>query len=273
MEAVATAHLKRIGAYLKPRLLKAPAPACEFPVKATIVIPVRNRAETIGHSMESALGQKAPFAFNVIVVDNHSTDRTTALVRGVNDPRLVHIIPERFDLGIGGCWNEAIHSSRCGRYALQLDSDDLLVDDTALLRVVEEFERNAPAMVVGSYTTVDYSLKEVPPGLVDHREWTEENGHNNILRVNGFGAPRAFDVNVLRAFGGLPNVSYGEDYAVGLRLCREYAVSRIFDSLYLCRRWEGNTDSAISLETSNRYDGYKDWLRTQEIRARRRRAG
>jgi len=203
----------------------------------------------------------------VIVVDNHSTDNTTEMLRGVHDSRLVHIIPERRDLGIGGCWNEAIHSTHCGRYAVQLDSDDLYINDAVLARMVSDLERGPFAMVVGSYTMVDFSLKPIPPGIIDHREWTRENGRNNALRINGLGAPRAFDTSILRHID-FPNVSYGEDYAVALRISREYEIGRIYDSVYLCRRWEGNTDSALPLETANRYDAYKDLLRTAEIQAR-----
>jgi GT2 family glycosyltransferase len=269
MESIATAHLKRIGAWLEPRFESVPAPVESFPVRASIVIPVRNRERTILDAVQSALNQKAPFDYNVIVVDNHSTDRTTEILRNVSDTRLVHIIPDRQDLGIGGCWNVAIESRWCGRYVVQLDSDDLYVDDQVLGRIVAELERGPYAMVVGSYTMVDFSLKEIPPGLIDHREWTPENGRNNALRINGLGAPRAFDASVLRKVG-FANVSYGEDYAVALRISRDYEIGRIYDSVYLCRRWEGNTDSALPLETMNRYDAYKDWVRTIEIHARRR---
>ena len=270
MERVATAHLKRIGAWLEPRfesIPSSPSSGGPFPVKASVVIPVRNRERTVLDAVQSALSQKADFDFNLIVVDNHSTDRTTEILQGVRDPRLKHMVPERRDLGIGGCWNEAIYSGQCGRYAIQLDSDDLYINDGVLRRIVAEFEAGPYAMVIGSYSMVDFSLKSIPPGLIDHREWTRENGRNNALRINGLGAPRAFDTSILRRFG-FPNVSYGEDYAVALRISREYEIGRIYDSVYLCRRWEGNTDSALPLEVANRYDLYKDWLRTMEIRAR-----
>ena len=270
MERVATAHLKRIGAWLEPRfesIPSSPSSGGPFPVKASVVIPVRNRERTVLDAVQSALSQKADFDFNVIVVDNHSTDRTTEILQGVRDSRLKHMVPERRDLGIGGCWNEAIYSGQCGRYAIQLDSDDLYINDGVLRRIVAEFEAGPYAMVIGSYSMVDFSLKSIPPGLIDHREWTRENGRNNALRINGLGAPRAFDTSILRRFG-FPNVSYGEDYAVALRISREYEIGRIYDSVYLCRRWEGNTDSALPLEVANRYDLYKDWLRTMEIRAR-----
>ena len=270
MELIATEHLKRIGAWLPPDFEKVPAAAETFPVKASVVIPVRNRERTILDAVQSALTQRADFTFNVIVVDNHSTDRTTEILRGINDPRLKHVVPERRDLGIGGCWNEAVCSTDCGQYAIQLDSDDLYIDDTVLRRIVGELEAGPYAMVVGSYTMVDFSLKEIPPGLIDHREWSRANGRNNALRINGLGAPRAFNTSVLRRIG-FPNVSYGEDYAVALRISRNYEIGRIYEPLYLCRRWEGNSDSALPLEVANRYDLYKDWLRTVEIRARIRR--
>ena len=269
MESIATEHLKRIGACLEPQFEAVPSPAEQYPVRASIVIPVKNRERTILEAVQSALGQKTDFTFNVIVVDNHSTDRTTEILRGFGDPRLVHIVPERRDLGIGGCWNEAIYSSHCGRYAAQLDSDDLYANDAVLTRIVAELERGPYAMVVASYTMVDFSLKQIPPGLIDHREWTRENGRNNALRINGLGAPRAFDTSVLCRIG-FPNVGYGEDYAVALRISRDYEIGRIYDSVYLCRRWEGNTDSALPLETVNRYDAYKDWIRSVEIQARQR---
>jgi hypothetical protein len=270
MERIATAHLKRIGAWLQPEFDKVPAAAETFPVKASVVIPVRDRERTILDAVQSALAQSAGFEFNVIVVDNHSTDRTTEIVRGISDPRLKHVVPKRHDLGIGGCWNEAIYSSDCGHYVIQLDSDDLYINDGVLRRIVAELEAGPYAMVIGSYTMVDFSLREIPPGLIDHREWSRENGSNNALRINGLGAPRAFDTSVLRSIG-FPNVSYGEDYAVALRISRNYEIGRIYESLYLCRRWEGNSDSALPLEVANRYDLYKDWLRTIEIQARMRR--
>jgi GT2 family glycosyltransferase len=270
MEQIAIAHLKRIGAWLAPRFERVPAAAKSFPVKASVIIPVRNRERTILDAVRSALAQRADLDFNVIVVDNHSTDRTTELLSGIGDPRVVHIIPERKDLGIGGCWNEAIYSSHCGQYAVQLDSDDLYANDSVLARIVAELDSGPYAMVVGCYTMVDFSLQEILPGLVDHREWTRDNGRNNALRINGLGAPRAFNTSVLRRIG-FPNVSYGEDYAVALRVSREYEIGRIYDSVYLCRRWEGNSDSALPHEVANRYDHYKDWLRTLEIEARKRR--
>ncbi len=269
MEQAVTAHLKRIGAWLPPRRELAPPCRESFPVEASVVIPVRNREKTIADAVNSVLGQRATFAFNVIVVDNHSTDGTTAILRDLaaRDRRVVHIVPQAVDLGIGGCWNEAVFSPHCGRYAVQLDSDDLYDGPDALARVVAELRRGPYAMVVGSYRLVDFQLNELPPGLIDHREWTPENGHNNLLRVNGLGAPRAFDTAVLRDHP-LPDVSYGEDYAAGLRITRTYVLGRIYEPTYLCRRWEGNTDAALPVAEVNRHNTYKDWLRTMEIMAR-----
>jgi GT2 family glycosyltransferase len=269
MERIAAAHLKRIGAWLHPQFDKVPAAAQRFPVKASVVIPVRSRERTILEAVQSALNQSTDFDFNVIVVDNHSTDRTTEILRAISNSRLIHIVPERRDLGIGGCWNEAIYSKHCGQYAVQLDSDDLYINGEVLRRIVAELEAGPYAMVVGSYTMVDFSLNQIPPGLIDHREWTRDNGRNNALRINGLGAPRAFNTSVVRRIG-FPNVSYGEDYAVALRISRDYEIGRIYQSVYLCRRWEGNSDSALPLEVANRYDSYKDWLRSVEIQARTR---
>ncbi len=270
MEQIASEHLKRIGAWLEPVFNAVPAPREQFPLKASVIIPVRNRVKTIVDAAQSALAQTAGFAFNVIVVDNHSTDGTTEILQKLasDNGNLIHLVPERTDLGIGGCWNEAIYSLNCGRYAVQLDSDDIYADNKSISQVVAEFETGRYAMVIGSYTIVDFDLEELPPGLIDHREWTRDNGRNNALRINGLGAPRAFDVSVLRKIG-LPNVSYGEDYAVALRISREYEIGRIYDSLYYARRWSGNSDSSLPLATMNRYDAYKDRLRSIEILARR----
>lgn len=269
MENVATAHLKRVGAWLSPDFKPAPQTAFVYDKRASIVIPVKNRAATIRDAVCSAMAQKTDFDFNILVVDNHSSDDTPQILAQLasDNVRVKHIVPAREDLGIGGCWNEAIYSGLCGRYAVQLDSDDLYADEFTLQRVIEAFGQDRYAMVIGSYTTVDFELNELPPGLIDHREWTPENGRNNALRINGLGAPRAFDVNVLREVG-LPNVSYGEDYAVALRISRDYEIGRIYDSIYLARRWGGNSDSALPLGVMNRYDAYKDFIRRQEIGAR-----
>ncbi|MDD4357899.1 MAG: DUF4922 domain-containing protein, partial [Smithellaceae bacterium] len=269
LEKIATGHLKRIGAHLPARTKKAPQETTDFQWEASIVIPVLNREKTIGDALESAVGQQTNFPFNVLVVDNHSTDKTANILKkfAAKHPHLRHMVPERRDLGIGGCWNEAIYSPHCGRYAVQLDSDDLYSSPESLQTIVNTLRRGRYAMVVGSYTLVNERQKEIPPGLIDHREWTSRNGHNNLLRINGMGAPRAFDTNVLRR-SGFPNVSYGEDYAVALRMTREYRVGRIYESLYLCRRWADNTDAALSVERQNRNDFYKDRLRTMELRTR-----
>ncbi|MDI9571542.1 MAG: glycosyltransferase family 2 protein [Pseudomonadota bacterium] len=273
MEAVATAHLRRLGAWLPPTFRTPPAVnAGSYPVEASVVIPVRNREKTIAAAVRSALAQETGFSFNILVVDNHSTDATGAIVAGLagRDPRVEILTPSRRDLGIGGCWNEAIYSPRCGRYAVQLDSDDLYSGPDSLERLVAKLRSESAAAVIGAYALVDEELRDIPPGLIDHREWTEENGRNNALRVNGFGAPRAFRTDILRGFGGFPNVSYGEDYAVCLRISRHYRIGRIYEGLYLCRRWRDNTDAALSSAERNRNDAYKDRLRSLEIRARQR---
>ncbi|MDD5232532.1 MAG: glycosyltransferase family 2 protein [Syntrophales bacterium] len=270
MERAATEHLRRIGAWLEPSFQPVPADDSAYPVEASVIIPVRNRARTIAEAVKSALGQKTEFPFNVIVVDNYSSDGTTAILDGLvkKNRRLVHLIPGRFDLGIGGCWNEAVFSEHCGRHAVQLDSDDLYSSDNSLSELVNAFPAGDCGMVIGSYLLVDGAMNEIPPGLIDHREWTDENGRNNALRVNGLGAPRAFRTCLLRERGFL-NVSYGEDYEMGLRLSRRYRVGRIYENLYLCRRWEGNTDADLTTATKNRYDLFKDNIRTLEIAARR----
>jgi hypothetical protein len=273
MEAVFTAYLKEIGAYVPfGRLREAKEETSgSFPVEASIVIPVKNRKGATADVVQNALSQKTDFAFNVIVVDNHSMDCTTKVLSGLSSrySAVKHIVPARTDLGIGGCWNEAIQAAACGRYAVQLDSDDLYGSIHTLQKIVDLLRAGGYAMVIGSYTLVDADLREIPPGLIDHREWSDENGHNNALRVNGLGAPRAFSTALVRRVG-FPNVSYGEDYAVALRMCREYRIGRIYESLYLCRRWPGNTDAALSIEQANRNDFFKDKVRTDEILARQR---
>lgn len=270
MEDVATEHLKRLGAFLTPDFLPLPVSCTSFPVEASVIIPVRNRVRTIGDAVKSALSQKTDFPFNIIVVENHSTDGTDRILKPLarQHPAVHPLVPAREDLGIGGCWQEAVQSPLCGRYAVQLDSDDLYSGPDTLQRLVDRLREDHYAMVVGSYTIVNEKMQEIPPCLIDHREWTDANGRNNALRINGLGAPRAFHTELIRQIG-FPNVSYGEDYAAALRLSRYYRIGRIYDSLYLCRRWAGNTDAALSVTQANRYDAYKDMLRTMEILARR----
>jgi len=266
MEQVAAHHLKKINAYINPESKKSDRFENKFNCEASIVIPVKNRVNTIGDAINSALKQKTKFNFNVIVVNNHSNDGTTELIKNksLEDKRVIHIFPARTDLGIGGCWNEAIFHPECGKFVVQLDSDDLYLDKNTLQKIVDKFYEEKCAMVIGSYKLTDFTLNEIPPGIIDHREWTDENGHNNALRINGLGAPRAFYTLILREIK-FPNVSYGEDYAVGLAISRQYRVGRIFEPIYLCRRWEGNTDSSLSIEKQNANNYYKDSLRTKEI--------
>ena len=270
MEEICTEYLKRIGAWLKPEFKEIPSSGLnESGVVASVVIPVFNRIRTVKDAVESALSQKCDFAFNVIVVDNHSNDGTTELLASLAeaDSRLVHIVPERNDLGIGGCWNMAVHHRLCGEYAVQLDSDDVYSGENTLAEIVNAFREQKCAMVVGTYQMTDFQMNPIPPGVIDHREWTEGNGRNNALRINGLGAPRAFWTPLLRKLN-LPNTSYGEDYALGLRISREYRIGRIYDVLYCCRRWEGNSDSALDIERVNANNLYKDRIRTWELEAR-----
>lgn len=268
MEQVCTAHLKRIGAYLEPKFKDVEFTG-SFPVTASVVIPVYNRVRTVKDAVESALAQQCDFPFNVIVVDNHSTDGTTELLEEIaaKDERLVHIVPAKYDLGIGGCWNLAVHSEKCGEFAVQLDSDDVYSGPDTLTKIVNAFRGQNCAMVVGTYQMTNFDMQPIPPGIIDHREWTEENGRNNALRINGLGAPRAFWTPLLRQIN-LPNTSYGEDYALGLRISREYRIGRIYDVLYCCRRWEGNSDAALDIERVNANNLYKDRIRTWELEAR-----
>lgn len=313
MERICTGHLKCIGAWL------APLPAIgtqtqasvtsdmisgnggssrqsdirvtgedDFSVTASVIIPVFNRVRTIRDAVESAMLQKCSFRYNVIVVDNHSTDGTSELLEKMvaeyasggnvsgtdgtrtpdpSSPALVHLVPERHDLRIGGCWNYAADSPACGKYAVQLDSDDVYSGPDTLAKIVAAFEEQSCAMVIGSYQMTDFNMKPIPPGVIDHREWTDENGRNNALRINGLGAPRAFRTSLLRRFR-FPDTSYGEDYAMGLRISREYRIGRIYDVLYCCRRWEGNSDAALDLDRVNANNLYKDRLRTWELEAR-----
>jgi GT2 family glycosyltransferase len=270
LEKVATNYLKLIGAHLKTRTKKPPADKVHYPVTASVIIPVLNRKKTIAVAIKSALDQKTDFNFNIIVVNNHSIDGTGEIIEklALRHPEIKHIVPSRRDLSIGGCWDEAIYSSCCGKYAVQLDSDDLYSTPETLQKIIDVFEEGHCAMIVGSYTIVNERLEIIPPGLIDHREWTNANGHNNALRINGLGAPRAFNTSAIRRIG-FPNVGYGEDYAVALRITREYKIGRIYESLYLCRRWSDNTDAGLSVEKQNRNDYYKDKLRTLEIAARK----
>jgi glycosyltransferase involved in cell wall biosynthesis len=271
-EIVCTKHLKLIGSYIEPEsIVDVAVERYDFDREASVIIPVRNRVKTIEDAIRSALAQRTMFQFNVMVVDNLSTDGTTEVIQKVaaEDSRVVHIIPTRKDLGIGGCWSLAFNDTRCGRFAIQLDSDDLYSGTDTLQRIVDKFYEEHCAMVIGSYRMCNFQLETLPPGLIDHREWTPENGHNNALRINGLGAPRAFFTPLLRKIG-MPNTSYGEDYAVGLAFCRKYKIGRIYDELYLCRRWEGNSDASLTPEQVNRNNVYKDSLRTMEIINRRR---
>ena len=270
MEAACMEHLKLTGGYLQPYSGTAVnVDSGAFPVLASVIIPVRNRARTIADAVKSALTQELDGLFNVIVVDNHSTDGTTRILADIasSNTRLIHIIPERTDLGIGGCWNLAVNSPDCGRFAVQLDSDDLYSGPDTLQKIIDKFRQGGYSMVIGSYRMCNFNLETLPPGIIDHREWTDENGPNNALRINGLGAPRAFYTPVVRKIG-FPNVSYGEDYAVAIRIAGEYRIGRIFDELYLCRRWEGNSDHALSPEKVNANNYYKDTLRTTELERR-----
>lgn len=272
MEKVCTAHLKRIGAWLEPKFKDPDINDFEgaaFNVKASVVIPVFNRIKTVKDAVTSALSQKTDFPYNVIVVDNHSTDGTTGLLEEMasENPGLVHVVPARYDLGIGGCWNLAVHHELCGEYAVQLDSDDVYSGPDTLQKIVDAFREQRCAMVVGTYQMTDFNMDPIPPGVIDHKEWTEDNGRNNALRINGLGAPRAFWTPLLRTIN-LPNTSYGEDYALGLRISREYRIGRIYDVLYCCRRWDGNSDAALDIDKVNANNQYKDRIRTWELEAR-----
>ncbi|MBF1570292.1 MAG: DUF4922 domain-containing protein [Prevotella sp.] len=271
MEQAATAHLSVINALVDTTQYAQPDFSAEaFPVEASVVIPVFNREKTVHDAVVSALSQKTDFSFNVIVVDNHSTDGTTEILSSLAaDERLVHLIPTRTDLGIGGCWNYAINDAHCGRFAVQLDSDDLYSSENTLQTIVDAFHEQNAAMIVGSYRMCDFDLNTLPPGLISHNEWTEDNGCNNALRINGLGAPRAFFTPLVRQHQ-FPNTSYGEDYAMGLAFSRRFRIGRIYDELYLCRRWGGNSDAVLSIDKVNANNHYKDQLRTVEILARQK---
>jgi hypothetical protein len=267
MEQVCTAHLREIGA-----LLIAPFPETIlsqiFEYEASVIIPVRNRVKTIRDAIVSVLIQKTSFKFNLIVVDNYSNDGTSEILKEYADQgKLVHVIPDRKDLGIGGCWNLAVSLPQCGKFAVQLDSDDLYLNEVTLQTIVDKFYEENCAMVIGSYRMTNFNLEEIPPGVVDHREWTDENGPNNALRINGLGAPRAFYTPVFREIM-VPNVSYGEDYAIGLAISGKYKIGRIYQPIYLCRRWEENSDADIDIGRQNSYNLYKDRLRTIELQRR-----
>lgn len=269
MEKACTSHLKAIGGYLKPSFKPVHFEEGDFPVEASVIIPVRNRVRTIEDAVRSVFMQKANFPFNLIVIDNHSNDGTTELLKklAAEDQRLIHLIPGRNDLGIGGCWNEGVFHPRCGKFSIQLDSDDLYKDEGVVQRIVEAFYEQNCAMVVGTYQMVNFDLQEIPPGIIDHREWTPDNGRNNALRINGLGAPRAFYTPVIREIR-VPNVSYGEDYALGLAISRQYQIGRIYEPLYFCRRWDDNTDASLDVVKMNFHNTYKDRIRTIELRAR-----
>jgi len=271
MEMACTSHLKAVGGWLKPEFEKIDFNSGNFDFEASVIIPVKNRVKTIGDAIKSILRQEAKLRFNIIVIDNFSTDGTSDIIRSFaeKDQRVIHVIPSRKDLGIGGCWNEGIFRKECGKFAIQLDSDDLYIDNNVIARIVEAFYTQKCAMVVGSYRMVNFNLEEIPPGVIDHKEWTPENGRNNALRINGLGAPRAFYTPVLRKIR-VPNVSYGEDYAVGLAISRHYQIGRIYEPLYLCRRWDENSDAALDINKMNRYNLYKDRIRTIELLARKR---
>ena len=267
-EEAFTYHLKKIGAFLPQRTKLINTNEGHFEYEASVIIPVRNRVKTIDDAIKSVLEQVTDFKFNIIIIDNHSTDGTTECIdRYKDNKKVIHLVPERTDLGIGGCWNLGIDHPECGRYAVQLDSDDLYSSPHTLQTIVDKFRTEKCAMVIGSYRMTNFSLETLPPGVIDHKEWTDENGHNNALRINGLGAPRAFYTPLLREIR-VPNTSYGEDYALGLAFSRNYRIERVYDVVYLCRRWEGNSDAALSIEKINQNNSYKDSLRTLEINMR-----
>ena len=271
MEQAATEYLKEVGGYLKPGFKDIDINEGEFPVEMTVMIPVRNRIRTIRDAINSALEQKTTFKYNVFVVENgpecHSTDGTTEAVQEYDDPRLVHVITERRDLGVGGSWNLAAHDPRCGRFIVQLDSDDVYLDENTLQKFYDAFQEQKVATIIGTYVLTDINKNVLPPGKIDHAEWTPDNGRNNALRINGLGAPRAFFTPVLRDIP-MPNVNYGEDYALGLAISRHYLIGRIYDPLYCCRRWDDNSDGDLSIEKENKNNTYKDRIRTWELQAR-----
>lgn len=268
MERVCTEHLKEINGYLVPEFKQIEFSANNFEYEASVIIPVRNRIRTIRDAIRSVLKQKTDFKFNLIIIDNHSTDGTTeAIDEFKNDECLIHIIPERNDLGIGGCWNMGVHHEKCGKFAVQLDSDDVYKDENTLSTMVRAFYEQNCAMVVGTYMMTDFDMNMIAPGIIDHKEWTPKNGRNNALRINGLGAPRAFYTPVLREVK-VPNTSYGEDYALGLNFSRRYQIGRVYDVVYLCRRWDENSDASLDIVKMNGHNLYKDRIRTWELQAR-----
>lgn len=268
MEKACTAHLKAVGGYLEPKFDEIDFNKGNFEYEASVIIPVRNRIRTIRDAIRSVLSQKTDFPFNLIVIDNHSTDGTTeAIDEFKDDPRLVHIVPQRDDLGIGGCWNAGVQHPKCGKFAVQLDSDDVYKDENTLAIMVRAFYEQNCAMVVGTYMMTDFNMNMIAPGIIDHKEWTPANGRNNALRINGLGAPRAFYTPVLREVK-VPNTSYGEDYALGLNFSRQYQIGRVYDVVYLCRRWDDNSDASLDIVKMNGHNLYKDRIRTWELQAR-----
>ncbi len=269
MEQVCTEHLKNLNALIEPNYPSLAFAEDTFKVKVSVIIPVRNREKTIADAVNSVLHQKTDFAYNIIVIDNHSTDKTMAILEDFaqKNKQVLHLIPKRTDLGIGGCWNEGVRHQDCGMFAVQLDSDDLYFDENTLQKIVDKFTVEQCAMVIGSYQMTNFKLEEISPGIIDHKEWTAENGMNNALRINGLGAPRAFYTPIIRKLG-FPNVCYGEDYAVALAISREHKIGRIYEPIYRCRRWEGNSDASLSIAKQNAHNHYKDSIRTFELEAR-----
>ena len=268
MEQACTDHLKKIGGYLEPKFEEINFNQGDFEYEASVIIPVRNRVRTVRDAIKSVLSQKTDFKFNLIVIDNGSTDGTTEAIQEFkDDERLIHIIPERDDLGIGGCWNVGVNHPKCGKFAVQLDSDDVYSDQNTLAKMVAAFYEQNCSMVVGTYMLTDINMQMIPPGVIDHKEWTPENGRNNALRINGLGAPRAFYTPMLREIN-VPNTSYGEDYALGLAFSRHYQIGRVYDVVYYCRRWEDNSDHALDINKTNANNLYKDRIRTWELQAR-----
>ena len=268
MEQACTDHLKKIGGYLEPKFEEINFNQGDFEYEASVIIPVRNRVRTVRDAIKSVLSQKTDFKFNLIIIDNGSTDGTTeAIDEFKNDERVIHIIPERDDLGIGGCWNMGVNHPKCGKFAVQLDSDDVYSDENTLAKMVAAFYEQNCSMVVGTYMLTDINMQMIPPGVIDHKEWTPENGRNNALRINGLGAPRAFYTPMLREIN-VPNTSYGEDYALGLAFSRHYQIGRVYDVVYFCRRWEDNSDHALDINKTNANNLYKDRIRTWELQAR-----